>query len=260
MRLILLILFGCLLNSAFSQVDTIAPHVEIVGKYDENAYTVIYPLGYSKEGHFAYIYQDMNVMGGAEIYDFNFIIHKNRNGVPEFSMGTTYNFEEDTISYNEQEIPNEAEDSLFWGYSFFKHKYWAQNKDTIIKLMDLYGIKRDLKQAVKPIEISSNFGFKITVEKDTSKERGIRMDELINIYIRFTGKSKRAIYSKTNALNADGWAMDTFGNYTDYLFYEIHGFIKSPLGNHYWLYLIEYSMGYEEPAENVILIPFEKRN
>lgn len=241
-----------------AQLDTLPAKAQLVGDVEANAYTVIYPLGWSTEGKFAYVYQDINMMGGAEIYDYHFIIQGRQLGVGDVHLQNTYNLEEDSTYWFVHDL--ETEDSTFWGHSFFTNVYWKENKDTLLNLLEEYNIFRAPVPEILELDKLKENQITLSVVRDRDTENAIILDRSIDIFIQVKGKQKRSIYSKTNALNEDGWAVDGYGNYTDLLYYDVQGFIRCPFSDHYLLYLVESTMGYEEAAERIILVPFSKNH
>lgn len=258
-----LIFFAALLigSQLFAQtsLDTLVPKPQIVGEKGSYEYSVMYPLGWSRDGKFAFVFQHVNGMGGAAIYNYQFIIQGERQDQPVYSKWNRYDAEYSDQYDFVEEMPMIPGDTLFWGYPFFRHVYWKEQKDSIQMMLSKHKIWRDTTSKLVPLDALNENGIQVAVEVDRDTTNAIQVDRKIDVYINAKGK-KRAVYSKTNALNEDMWAMDQWGNYTDLLYYKVEGCIRSPYSDHYILYMHQFSMGFEEPAEYLILIPFSKNH
>lgn len=238
-----------------AQADTLPPKFEIVGDYYANNYSVFYPIGWSKTGNLAYIIQDVNSLGGAQIYVYDLAITSGNGWENLFQQSTIYNLETDTSYSNFHQEFSDYYDTTHFNYTFMTDVYWKNAQKSITSHLTKHAIIKSDSRMVEPLDKLSDHGIFLTINKTTDTINTIRVDQKYEILVNSSGKSE-SIYSKFNRIDENGMAFDKWGNLSDLLYYQIEGFIKSPYSNHYYLYIHEITFGFEEPAENVILVPF----
>jgi len=253
-KIFTLIISALLTSSSFSQM-TEAPQFEIVGDYYGNNYSVLYPIGWSDAGHFAYVSQTVNGLGGAAFYNYELAITDPIGWGKVFEESTTYNLETDTTFWNSQNDNFGIGDTTWFSYEIFKDLYWELHKEEINKLIKMYGIKTSKPNVLEPISSFEKYGASLNIEKKTDTVDVIRVDSEFEANISFKGGTKK-IWSIVNQINEDGWAHTSWGYPIDLLYYTIEGFIKMPGSDQFLLYIHENTMGFEEVAEKVHIIPF----
>lgn len=260
MKTFALVLAGLIVSSfnlGMTQKDTLPPKYEVVGAYYGNGYTVMYPLGWSKSGSFAYIYQDMNVMGGAEIYKFNLVVQEHGNEVPLKELEVVYNLEYDSVRASIDSVYSHMEgDTTMFDASFFRSVYWTEYKDTVKSILGEYKIIREDRPFVYPLTKLTDVRIEIIENRKTDTDLVLQVDTFYEISLNFKDE-QWVIYSKINEIieDKDG-VLDFLGNWTDLLTYTIEGCIYSSYQDKLFLYVHETTMGYEEGAERIILVPF----
>lgn len=242
--------------AANAQIDTLAPSFEIVGDYYANNYSVLYPLGWSESGNLAYISQHVNGLGGAQIYTYDFAITDSQGWGNLITESTTYNLEIDTSFWSHHQEFSDAGDTTYFGYEFMTRVYWDFHKSHITKLKNHYSIDLTENQYLKDLSELKNQGIQLEVSKESDTIEVIRVDKKYSISITYNGQTQK-IYSFYNPVDENGWTRDFWGNEVDLLYYQIEGYLKSPRSNNYFLFVHEVTMGFEEPAEKVHLIPFK---
>lgn len=259
MKRFCLSIFLCVTFVLNAQIDTNAPSFQIVGDYFGNNYSVFYPLGWSESGNLAYISQNVNGLSGALIYSYKLGVTDNQGWGNLLNEVTTYNLEVDTSFWSHHQEFSEYVDTTFFGYGFMKNVYWDFHKEQIAKIMSHYNIIYGKDNYVLPLSNLKSQGITINLTKETDTIDVIRIDKSFSINIEFNGTTKN-ICAFNNEVDENGWTVDFWGNHTDLLYYKIEGFLKSPHTNTYFLYVHEITLGFEEPAERVHLIPFSIEN
>ena len=259
-----LLLFSLFLSvSLNAQNENISPvpHYEVVGCFSCNNYTVLYPLGWSENGDFAYIYQDVNGMGGAYIYHFQLII-QSAGGVEDFlySEMITYNLEDDSTyhHYEDKLFDVSSEDDTAWyATSWMSTVLWPEHGERIDQILEDHKIKRYDEQAVYSLQHFEDRSMRYYQVPDPDTLDGWRIDERVDIYYQMSDDPETLFFTIENKLDEDGMTFDHSGKYKiDLLFYQIEGVIRSPvIDNLYYVYLVENTFGFEELAERLILIP-----
>lgn len=244
-------------NLGMTQKDTLPPNYEIVGAYEANGYTVMYPLGWSKTGSFAYIYQDINVMGGAEIYKFNLIVQEHGNEVPLKEVEVVYNLEYDSVrAFVDSLYVRRSGDTTNFNASFLQSVYWTEYEDSVKSILNEYKIIREDRAFVYPLTKLTDVRIEIIENKKTDTELVLQVDTFYEISLNFKDE-QWVTYSRTNEIieDKDG-VLDFLGNWTDFLTYTIEGCVYSSYQDKLFLYVHETTMGFEEGAERIVLVPF----
>lgn len=248
-----LLLFGSILISAslFSQ-DNFPKH-QIVGYWIDNQYSVFYPLGWSENGDFAYIFQDVNGMGGAYIYHFHFYIQSPDKEEPVYYKYIEYDLEMDTTYHHYEDSLYDENDSTYYITAWMKHVLWPEHQKEINKKLREFKINRSDNIKVQNLEDLKDDGVNLEIEKVVDTVEARRIDRELRLYYRKNGESK-LIYELITDLNENGLVMSDRGYELELFFYKVEGIIKSPVKGLYYLYVHQFTMGYEEFAEKLLMI------
>ncbi|MCB9224923.1 MAG: hypothetical protein H6582_12135 [Crocinitomicaceae bacterium] len=256
----LLILFLFLVGQINAQSNNASPpKFEIVGNYYANNYSVFYPIGWSRSGQLAYIVQDVNSLGAAQIYIYDLAITNAEGWGNVFEESTIYNLEVDTSYNNFHQEYSDHYDTTHFNYNFMTNVYWNEHKENIERLVERHKIIRTNDKIVQPVSSLNDLGIGLSVERQRDSINAIRVDTYFAINITYKGIKKK-VYYQNNYLNEDGMTTDNWGNVSDLLYYQIEGYIKSPYTDDFYLYIHEITMGFEEPAETVILAHFNLKD
>lgn len=250
------LVFICFWIKGAAQVDA-PPHYDIVGSWQDNNYTVIYPLGWSKTGDFAYIFQDVNGMGGAWIYTFDLIIQKSGTNEPVYLKEYVYDLEQDDAYTKYADYTDslfDPDDSTYYVTAWLKNVLWPEHHLEIDKVLKSYAINRTTSAEVKALVELEKEGFQLIIQKETDTVNAWRVDSKLELcYVKNKGEKVR-FYELMNIVNEDGLVVMENGYDLDLLFYTIEGFIKSPIKNEYFFYIHKNTLGYEELSEELMLI------
>jgi len=252
----LYILFSILFISSFensaSGQEYTCPDFQIIGDYNSNNYTVIYPIGWSKNGNFAYLHHNINPLGGATIYDYEVRIQNMRSGIMHWVGSFEYDVEDDPTAYNLDSIPA---DTTKFGDSFLRYYGWPDNYEDVSATLSKFEIIQ------QPVPIS-NIPFFLSENIELVEEADYNPDNtycIISYMIRMSTKAKRVsrvlYFYEQKALDS-GQCKDEDGNLISYHKFEIRGYFKSPYEDLYVMYVVESVEGDEEPWEHPFLVYF----
>lgn len=248
---ILLIVFALITNQGAISQEYDFPHYRIIGDYESTEYTVMYPIGWSKTGLFAWIHQDVNPLSAAMIFKYDVIIQDLRNNKEIWSQSIEYNAELNPELLDKIDL---ADDTTLFGYSFFCDYVWNENYDQISKKMKEFEIIQD---SVKVRNIPFiHEGWILTEETVTNPdEPGCTVSYTVSLQRQGT-KILKVLYQFSQAPNEDNMCTDPYGNSVFYLNFEIRAYFKSPFEDLYVLYIVQSAQGYEEPWEYPFLIGY----
>ena len=217
----------------------------IVGNPYESNYQVIYPLGWSDEGHFSYIYQDINVLAGGGGFQYNFIMQNMKTDKILFEKRIYYNPENayDWEPFSTKTDSLAYEKMAYFDYAFFKTIAWSKNRHQILDSLT--------KHKIKPTHLSLN---NILI----LQEKGITVDEKSNIDLSKNGTLttdyKITLYSEDiKEKTIYHWHCKdencSKNNNLLYRRFKIKGYFKSPFENRIAIIVFKEKNGYGEINE-----------
>ncbi len=233
------------------------PDAFVIGDQEANNYTIIYPFGWSKDGYFAYIAQDMNGLSEAEFYRYEFHLVNTNSDKPESSKPEFY----EAYEYGIDSVFTLKMDTLIhygdmWNSAVLKHVVWPEWKRVIRPVMKKHAIVQS-KLEFEEFTDSKVFGFEFSEVQKFGGDDGYCMGEYLLHYIK--NDSDYELVNIKGEVNEDGLCYDQWGNEVWYNRYDFLGLIRSPFETRAQPYLrviLQSTDGHEEPWENLFIEPF----
>jgi len=233
----IIISFFLLTFSTMSSQYT-GPKPVVVGDTITNNYQVIYPLGWSEDGIFAYIHQDINILSASQDY-YYYVTFQNMetNEVLwhekiEYKLGPNQHFPVDDTMYNS---------------AFFKLVIWSSYYSETEKKIIQYKIKREDAVLLSTTNLPKGISIKETETKnDSDSEISVRY----NIKL-FKPHKFKPVY------NYDCTRMEDPCNLNESIWYRtfaVKGYFKSPFENRIAILVFKETNGFEEPYEYPFLV------
>ncbi|MBN4071421.1 hypothetical protein JYT72_02805 [Crocinitomix catalasitica] len=228
----------------------------VIGDKEANNYTVIYPFGWSKDGFFAYIAQDINGLSEAEFYRYEFhLINTNSDKTEssrpeyykayEYGMDSVFTLKMDTLTHFGD----------MWNSAVLRNIIWPEWKRVIKPVMKRHGIVQS-KLEFEKFDDSKVFGFEF-MEVQEFGEGGYCM---VKYFLDYVDKdSTYSLFHLYGEVNEDALCQDQWGNEVWYNRYDFQGLIRSPFETRAQPYLriiLQSTDGHEEPWENLLITPF----
>lgn len=217
------------------QAQTIkCPTPVIVG--DADNYQVIYPLGWSIKGNFAYIHQDINTLATTDIFLYKVIIQDTKTNKILWSKTI-----EDSDYHNDlvTHIPG---DETRYNYAYFKLVIWQKNKKEIKKKLNEYNIK-----------MYDTFLRNIAGLSDISiKEKEIKKGDVTEDYevIMYNTEKFKTVYKYECKQTKKACDDESIW----YRTFAIKGYFKSPFGSRIAIIIFKIENGFEEPFEYPFIV------
>jgi len=209
------------------------PKPVVAGDTISNTYQVIYPLGWSKDGVFAYIHQDMNMLSTAEVYFYTVIFQNMETNKVLWIKKIEYNLE------NNNQYQYSTDDTLY-NYAFFKQIVWNSYGQDIGDKLKLYNIDRADSSLDKVGNLPKDISLKETATKNTSE-----LTTHYNIRLFKSDKFKPVYnYDCTRTENSTDDSESIW-----YRTFAVKGYFKSSFENRIAILVFKETNGFEEPYE-----------
>jgi hypothetical protein len=243
-------LFFCF-QCSFGQ-DYQCPDPLVIGDLEANNYTVIYPFGWSKNGHFAYIQQDINGLSEAEYFRYEFHIIDINNA--DFNWNSADEAPYYSKEYGADSLFSLKMDTLdlgsdYWYSNVMKLIVWPEWKKQIIAALEEKKIAQ-MKVDYEEFVDGSCWGFEMSEIQEFSGEGDMVM--ILYELNHVEAGQMRKCFSAVGELNEEGLGTDVHGNEIWYRSFRFEGMIKSPFESDnrpYIILIIESTDGHEEPWE-----------
>lgn len=206
------------------------PRQLVVGEMQERQ--ILYPIGWSEDGKFSWVWYNQNLLSGASIHEFNFQVQNMVTDKILHADAITYDFEENDEAY----YGIEAEYS---DRTFFEKVVWKQKGNEIIKQLEAMGIPIR-HAALKPVEGLKKMGYELREKKEADEGFTSKYSLILS-----NGGKEKVIYNS---------GLNTKTRETEYLNYQIMGYFKSPYENRIAILLFRMEDGYDESFEYPILV------
>ncbi len=228
------------------------PKPIIVGEGNQNNYQVIYPLGWSEKGDFAYIHQDINAYAGGGGFQYNFIVQNMKTDEVVFEKGFYYNnnnveYTWKSYSTNIDSLANKK--MAFFDYAFFKTIVWSKIRVEISDAITKYKIKTTYLSLNNVLDL---------------KEKGITIyEKIINnpitdhftidykIILDSEAKGKKMIYH-WHCDDKDKSCLNNY--YSKRRYFVIKGYFRNPFENRIAIIVFLETNGYGEINEFPLLV------
>jgi len=215
------------------------PKSVVIGDVSANNYQVIYPLGWSENGVFAYIHQDINVLGATEIYFYTVIFQNTKNNEILWAKYIKYDFE---IEGNLENFKNYVSDDTLYNYAFFKQAVWDSYGQDIEDKLKLYNIEKADSNLHKITNLPKDISLK---ESETKNDSDSEISVRYNIKL-FKPHKFKPVY------NYDCTKMEDPCDVNESIWYRnftVKGYFKSPFENQIAILVFKETNGFEEPYE-----------
>lgn len=209
------------------------PKLVVIGDVSANNYQVIYPLGWSENGTFAYIHQDMNVLSSEEIYSYTVIFQNTKTNKTLWVKHIVSNLE----SYNH--FPS---DDTPYNYTFFKLVLWDSYGQEIEDKLKLYNIERGDSDLHEVNDLPNGFSIK---EKETTNDSDSEITIGYNIKL-FKSYQFKSVYDYNCTRMKDQCKVNESIWYRNFV---VKGYFKSPFENRIAILVFKETNGFEEPYE-----------
>ena len=210
------------------------PKPVVVGDSITNNYQVIYPLGWSEDGIFSYIHQDINPLGTAEIYFYTVVFQNMKTNEILWTLNIEYNFENNN-HYNYHYSPDDTP----YNSAFFKQIVWASYVQKIENKLKLYNIERTDTSLQKLTDLPKEISLK------ESEEKELEFTNQYNIKLFKNGKFKPVYQFDCKRVKEPCNADETIW----YSEFKAKGYFKSPFENRIAILIFKETNGFEEPFE-----------
>lgn len=230
MKKIVLITILVYLISFSVKAQYTGPKPIVVGDTSTN-YQVIYPLGWSNDGTFAYIHQDMNDFATRDNYYYTIHIQNMKTNKTLWSK----QFKSDLENY--KHFPA---DNTLHNYTFFKLVMWDRIGGEIKAKLNQYNVEIENGSLHKVNDLPKDISLKETATKNDSE-----ITTRYNIRLFKSDKFKLVYgYDCTRTedpcdVNKSIW----------YRTFALKGYFKSPFENRIAILVFKETNGVEEPYE-----------
>ncbi len=213
----------------------LGPKSLVIGDVSANNYQVIYPLGWSEKGIFAYIHQDMNVLGAAEIYFYTVIFQNMKTNEIRWTLNIEYNLE----NYNHYHY---SSDDTSYNYAFFKQIVWDSYGQEIEDKLKLYNIEREDSSLHKVDDLPKDISLK---ESETKNDSDSEISVRYNIKLFKPHKFKPVYDYDCTKIEDPCDVNETIW----YRTFTVKGYFKSPFENRIAILVFKETNGFEEAYE-----------
>ena len=213
----------------------VGPKSIVVGDTITNNYQVIYPLGWSEDGVFAYIHQDINPLGAAEIYFYTVIFQNMKTGKILWILNIEYDLEN-----NNDNRYHYSEDGTTYNYAFFKQIVWNSYGQKIEDKLKLYNIERTDSSLHKLTDLPKDISL---------KESGTKNDSEISVRYNiklFKPQKFKPVYNYDCTRTKDSCDVNESIWYKTF---AVKGYFKSPFEIRIAILVFKETNGFEEPYE-----------
>lgn len=212
-------------------------NMQVVGTLPAG-YSVVWPMGWSETGLFAYVVQDVNPLAAALMYHYDIVVRDMVTDSVVWHDRISYNFEDSSDSdygFSWDDLPA---DTTPYGRAFWECIVWPRHQSRIDSILEELGIVRQTHE-IEPIDQMARHGCAVEGTVRDSVEHCVTHYEVI------CAKANRSktVY-RYRGESCPGW----------YRAFRIIGFVKSPFEQRAAILLFRVVDGYEETFEYPLFV------